>query len=113
MKFQVIKTRFVELIPLCLDILWILWCNFSYNIEPNSVFGTFQETHEPFDIHQYGTKILDGVATNVNKEKIKATTDPKTIKIPFRRVVEGKSAFQVCRYFLATLQLVRVFLCDI
>ena len=66
-----------------------------------------QEEHEAFDIHKYGTSILDNVGINTNKEKKKTGNNQKAIRIPFRKVVEGKVPFQVCRYFLATLQLVR------
>ena len=68
-----------------------------------------QENHAPFDIHLYGSNIL-----GVVESQQPPPTDPKqpskskkeAVVVPFRRVVEKQPAFQVCRMFLATLQLV-------
>ena len=51
-----------------------------------------QEQREAFDIHKYGSKVIEGMQRNQ--------------QIPFRRIVCGKPIFQICRLFLATLQLV-------
>ncbi|KAL8577733.1 hypothetical protein ACOMHN_065550 [Nucella lapillus] len=50
-----------------------------------------EEQREPFDIHKYGTSILEGMQ--------------RSQRLPFRRVASGKPTFQICRLFLATLQL--------
>ena len=52
-----------------------------------------QDAREPFDIHQYGSRIL-GVFVNKN--------DVKT----FKDVVTCNHSFQISRMFAATLQLV-------
>ena len=51
-----------------------------------------QEQREAFDIHKYGTRVIEGMQKNQ--------------RIPFRRIACGKPIFQICRLFLATLQLV-------
>ncbi|XP_064603130.1 condensin-2 complex subunit H2-like [Liolophura sinensis] len=50
-----------------------------------------EDTHPPFDIHQYGTNVLDHMGN--------------TKRIPFRHIASGKKVYEVCRLFLATLQL--------
>ncbi|XP_060068289.1 condensin-2 complex subunit H2-like [Ylistrum balloti] len=50
-----------------------------------------EETHEPFDINKYGTKVLD----NLTNDKI----------VPFKCVAAGKPSFEICRLFLSTLML--------
>eukprot|EP00002_Diphylleia_rotans_P035652 TRINITY_DN7802_c0_g1_i10.p1 TRINITY_DN7802_c0_g1~~TRINITY_DN7802_c0_g1_i10.p1 ORF type:complete len:555 (+),score=131.45 TRINITY_DN7802_c0_g1_i10:54-1718(+) len=62
-----------------------------------------QESRKPFDIHSYGQKIvtfLDNV-----KEKEQA---PKAEPLPFSVLVKetAQTNYDICRYFLATLQLV-------
>ncbi|KAK7098969.1 condensin-2 complex subunit H2-like [Littorina saxatilis] len=54
-----------------------------------------EEQREPFDIHAYGTRVIDGMQRNE--------------RIPFRRIVCGKPIFQICRIFLATLQLANTY----
>lgn len=44
-----------------------------------------------FDIHHYGSQIMDNLSKDENKK--------------FSDVIQGKSGSEVCRYFLATLQL--------
>ncbi|XP_046360686.2 condensin-2 complex subunit H2-like [Haliotis rufescens] len=53
-----------------------------------------EEQHEPFDIHKYGTSVMDNLS--------------KTQTIPFKRIAAGKPEFEICRLFLATLQLANV-----
>ncbi|XP_067655076.1 condensin-2 complex subunit H2-like [Haliotis asinina] len=53
-----------------------------------------EELHEPFDIHKYGTSVMDGLT--------------KSQTIPFKRIAAGKPEFEICRLFLATLQLANV-----
>lgn len=59
------------------------------------VWKMLQEQREQFDIHKYGTKVIEPLRRNQ--------------KIPFRQVVAGKPIFQIGRLFLATLQLVSPF----
>jgi len=42
-----------------------------------------QEQREAFDIHKYGSKVIEGMQRNQ--------------QIPFRRIVCGKPIFQICR----------------
>ncbi|ESO91573.1 hypothetical protein LOTGIDRAFT_233379 [Lottia gigantea] len=56
-----------------------------------------EEQRDPFDIHVYGTKILDSLSS---KSKIK-----------FAKIVRGHSDYEVCRIFSALLQLfLRIFI---
>ncbi|CAI5708337.1 unnamed protein product [Peronospora destructor] len=63
-----------------------------------------QDAHSPFDIHHYANP------PSVTKNK-RARIDPgpeddeKKETVPFETLVDGKSQFEVCRLFLATLQL--------
>ncbi|XP_076450390.1 condensin-2 complex subunit H2-like [Babylonia areolata] len=50
-----------------------------------------EEQRESFDIHKYGSNVIEGMQRNQ--------------KTSFRRIVSGKPIFQICRLFLATLQL--------
>ena len=52
-----------------------------------------QEGREPFDIHQYGSFILDKIRENSEE------------KLEFSRIVDGLPTWQVYRYFLAALVL--------
>ncbi|XP_025087697.1 condensin-2 complex subunit H2-like [Pomacea canaliculata] len=54
-----------------------------------------EEQREQFDIHKYGTKVIEPLRRNQ--------------KIPFRQVVAGKPIFQIGRLFLATLQLANTY----
>lgn len=58
-----------------------------------------EEQREPFDIHVYGTTVLESLH--------------KGQSVPFRRIVGGKPVFQICRLFLATLQLANVYNVDL
>lgn len=51
-----------------------------------------EEEHDPFDIHKYGSSILEELP---EKNEI----------IPFRNIVMNKQHYQICRLFLASLQL--------
>ncbi|XP_041366568.1 condensin-2 complex subunit H2-like [Gigantopelta aegis] len=53
-----------------------------------------EESHEPFDIHKYGSKVIKYLKMNT--------------KIAFRKIVCGCDDFEICRLFLATLQLANV-----
>ena len=53
-----------------------------------------EETHPPYDIHAYGWQVLQGFDDSDAKEKI-----------DFARIAAGKEQFEVCRLFLASLQL--------
>lgn len=55
-----------------------------------------ESQHPPFDIHSCGKEIVDILQEEINDR-------PESID--FQNVVEGKSAFEVCRMFLASLQL--------
>lgn len=50
-----------------------------------------EETHRPFDIHKYGEEIMASFKGKCNQA--------------FKELVHGKEAFEICRLFLATLQL--------
>ncbi|PFX25500.1 condensin-2 complex subunit H2-like isoform X2 [Stylophora pistillata] len=50
-----------------------------------------EETHRPFDIHKYGKEILDSFKGNTIQD--------------FRELAHEKEPFEICRFFLATLQL--------
>lgn len=50
-----------------------------------------EETHRPFDIHKYGEEIMASFKGKCNQG--------------FKELVHGKEAFEICRLFLATLQL--------
>ena len=52
-----------------------------------------------FDIHKYGSEVIAAFPSN-----IRGGADSPVL--PFKDIVKGKPAFQVCRYFAATLQLV-------
>ncbi|KAI8781345.1 condensin-2 complex subunit H2-like isoform X2 [Biomphalaria glabrata] len=54
-----------------------------------------EETHEPFDIHKYGTYILEQLVRGEKR--------------PFKELVQGKAEYEICRYTLATLQLANVY----
>jgi condensin-2 complex subunit H2 len=54
-----------------------------------------EETHQPFDINTYGSSVID----NLDKGNM----------IKFQRLVQGKPVFEICRTFLASLMLVRVY----
>ncbi|KAG7379309.1 Condensin-2 complex subunit H2 [Phytophthora pseudosyringae] len=82
-----------------------------------------QDTHPPFDIHHYGREIigrleeeqksasLDMHSKKTKRDKNKrARLDPASEEeeretVPFETLVGGKSQFEVCRLFLASLQL--------
>lgn len=53
-----------------------------------------EEKHEPFDIHVYGTRILDCYGDNNRKQTVS-----------FSSMCKKKERWEICRYFLATLQL--------
>ncbi|XP_067129705.1 condensin-2 complex subunit H2 [Centruroides vittatus] len=53
-----------------------------------------EEKHEPFDIHVYGTRILDCYSNNNRKQTVNFST-----------MCKKKKRWEICRYFLATLQL--------
>lgn len=50
-----------------------------------------EETHRPFDIHKYGEEIMASFKGKSNQT--------------FKEMARGKEAFEICRLFLATLQL--------
>ncbi|CAM9486123.1 unnamed protein product [Choristocarpus tenellus] len=81
-----------------------------------------QEKREAFDIHRYSQAILGRVTTVLNPSAPKITggkktevklgdicrgmkTIPKDAIVPFAEVVAGREQFDVCRLFLASLQL--------
>lgn len=50
-----------------------------------------EETHRPFDIHKYGEEIMTSFKEKSNQA--------------FRELAHGKETYEICRLFLATLQL--------
>ncbi|CEG38399.1 Uncharacterized conserved protein [Plasmopara halstedii] len=71
-----------------------------------------QDTRPPFDIHQYGREILSRLQTQqqakgVTKKRTKKRTrnNDETDAVAFDTLVHGTSSFEVCRLFLASLQL--------
>ncbi|CAL1534734.1 unnamed protein product [Lymnaea stagnalis] len=54
-----------------------------------------EEQHAPFDIHKYGTFIIEQLVRGEKKA--------------FRELVKDKLEFEICRYTLATLQLANVY----
>ncbi|KAG7394281.1 Condensin-2 complex subunit H2 [Phytophthora boehmeriae] len=79
-----------------------------------------QDAHPPFDIHHYGREIIgrleeetDRISKTPKKDKKsnkRARPDPpeddeEAETVPFETLVDGKSQFEVCRLFLASLQL--------
>ncbi|XP_048585346.1 condensin-2 complex subunit H2 isoform X2 [Nematostella vectensis] len=59
----------------------------------NKILPTLEEEekHAPFDIHKYGEDVLH----SFQEERVK----------PFAEIMKSKKPFEICRYFLATLQL--------
>lgn len=59
----------------------------------NFITGKLDKLNEKsdFDIHYYGSQVMDNMSMDENKK--------------FTDVVQGKSGSEVCRYFLAVLQL--------
>ncbi len=89
---------------------------------------SLQEIQGAFDIHKYGTTVLNSF-TSKSKKKRK-TTEPNAeaqseeetltensqdeimdhdLILPFKSIAHGRQAFEVSRLFLATLQLVSLF----
>ncbi|EEY67220.1 condensin-2 complex subunit H2, putative [Phytophthora infestans T30-4] len=80
-----------------------------------------QDTRPPFDIHLYGREIIGRLeeeqknsslarhSKTTQRDKNKrirlATDDEESETVPFETLVDGKSQFEVCRLFLASLQL--------
>ncbi|CAI5705182.1 unnamed protein product [Peronospora effusa] len=83
-----------------------------------------QDAHPPFDIHHYGREIIERLeeehkSSSLNKHSkstkrdknkraridLGSEDDEKKETVPFETLVDGKSQFEVCRLFLATLQL--------
>lgn len=58
--------------------------------------SNLQDERRLFDIHIYGREVLDRL------DKLDGQREP----VLFSKVVEGKMTYDVCRYFLASLQLV-------
>ncbi|RUS71899.1 hypothetical protein EGW08_020337 [Elysia chlorotica] len=54
-----------------------------------------EESHETFDIHNYGTFVIGQCV--------------RSEPVAFREIVKGKKEFEICRYLLATLQLANVY----
>ena len=67
-----------------------------------------QEEATPFDIHDYSAKVLKTVDQVIHEhqdeKRYKATSDDAG-KVSFREVVVGENSAEVCRMFLACLQL--------
>src|SRR3546814_249208 len=57
-----------------------------------------QENREPFDIHVYGDRILNKLGKTKKKQQ-------QSTAIDFADVAGNNSQFEVCRMFLASLQL--------
>lgn len=72
-----------------------------------------QERHPEFDIFQYGTEVLDGFDKKISGEfmhfyqNLISFAERNCVQ-PFAKVARTSQKFQVCRMFLATLQLVRL-----
>ncbi|KAG2972540.1 hypothetical protein PC119_g23136, partial [Phytophthora cactorum] len=81
-----------------------------------------QDTRPPFDIHLYGREIIGRLeeeqknaslamhskTTKRDKNKrarLESASDEEESVVPFETLVDGKSQFEVCRLFLASLQL--------
>ncbi|XP_059156017.1 condensin-2 complex subunit H2-like [Physella acuta] len=54
-----------------------------------------EEKHEHFDIHRYGTYLIEQLVRGEKRA--------------FRELVRGKQEYEICRYLLATLQLANVY----
>lgn len=77
-----------------------------------------EDSHPPFDIHDYGDEIVqrlqqrqvlskeDQPVYEENEEQ-RAKTSKSGQIIEFDQVIEGLSPYEICRIFLASLQLVR------
>lgn len=63
-----------------------------------------QEDATPFDIHDYSGRVLRTVISEHQDEK-RARLPNEIEKVSFSEVVEGESSAEVCRMFLACLQL--------
>ena len=74
-----------------------------------NVFTFLQEDHGPFDIHKSGSAVLDCLEKSTNKQH-EGEHVPSDETVAFRKVCTNKPAYEVCRLFLSTLQLVRILL---
>lgn len=61
-----------------------------------------EELRPTFDIHQYGRNLMDIMMTKNGPQPPK---DLSSVRLDFHAAVEGKPRYDVCRYFLAALQL--------
>jgi len=62
-----------------------------------------EETHPPFDIHDVGGEILQAVDSE--NKACAQNGDDDSAEVPFDAIVRGKVEYEVCRTFLAMLQL--------
>ena len=67
-----------------------------------------QEEAAPFDIHEYSDNVLSELSSITDEQKFK-TKGTKAIelssKVAFEDIAQGKTSAEVCRVFLACLQL--------
>jgi len=66
--------------------------------------GFLQEKRNTFDIHKYGTSVLDRLT--------ESEATQSTPWVPFSKVVETEPQYEVCRMLLASLQLVSSLSCS-
>lgn len=69
-----------------------------------------QDAREVFDIHEYGDRVIDGLATAVESTLAITRSDEKTapeeFEVGFEAVVAGQEKWQVARMFASMLQLI-------
>ncbi|ELU12854.1 hypothetical protein CAPTEDRAFT_219248 [Capitella teleta] len=66
-----------------------------------------EEAHDGFDIHVCGTHVIN--AFKAEPENTMQTEEPDSSTIEFRKMVKNKPQYEVCRIFLATLQLANTY----
>ena len=87
--------------PLSRNVFWIygpLQIKIIILLTSNFYSGFLQEKRNTFDIHKYGTSVLERLT-----ESEATQSDPW---VPFSKVVETEPQYEVCRMLLASLQLV-------
>lgn len=70
-----------------------------------------EEDRSAFDIHDYGTKILDNLVEGTETDAPEQVQQPtaaaaESAVVDFKQVAAAQDSFEVCRLFAAMLQLV-------
>lgn len=69
-----------------------------------------QDAREVFDIHEYGDRVIDGLATAIESTLAITASDentaPEELEVGFEAVVAGQEKWQVARMFASMLQLI-------